>query len=158
MGVSGCGKSTVGRALADRLDVPFVDGDDLHPESNIAKMAAGHPLDDADRLPWLDEVGTWLADHADGGVASCSALRRAYRDVLRAHEPTVWFLHLDGSADLIARRQAHRPGHFMPASLLTSQFATLQPLGDDEQGLTADVARDVDDLVAAAVETLRRRD
>ena len=118
MGVSGSGKSTVGAALARRLRVPFEDADDLHPAANIAKMSRGEPLDDNDRYPWLETVGEWLADHEDGGVIACSALKRKYRDQLRHHAPTVRFLHLEGSREVIERRQASRPGHFMPASLL----------------------------------------
>ncbi|MFW0793578.1 gluconokinase [Gordonia sp. CPCC 205515] len=147
MGVSGSGKSTVGVALAQRLSVPFADADDLHPGSNIAKMSAGQPLDDEDRWPWLDLVGQWLARHPDGCVMSCSALKRSYRDRLRRHAPSTWFLHLDGSAEVIAARQADRPGHFMPPELFASQIATLQPLADDESGLVIDVRSGVDDLV-----------
>lgn len=152
MGVSGSGKSTVGAALAQRLHVPFADADDFHPPANIAKMSAGTPLDDDDRAPWLDALGTWLAEHgATGGVMSCSALKRAYRDRLAAHAPGLTFLHLHGTPEVIGRRQASRPGHFMPASLLRSQFDTLEPLEDDEPGTTLDVDRSVDDLVAAYV-------
>ena len=149
MGVSGSGKSTVGAALAQRLRVPYVDADTLHPPANIAKMAAGEPLDDDDRYPWLETVGDWLADHRDGGVASCSALKRKYRDRLRAHCARVEFLHLAGSPDLISSRVAARAGHFMPAALLRSQFDTLEPLGADETGVTVDVGQDVDAIVAA---------
>lgn len=150
MGVSGSGKTTVGAALAQRLRVPFADADDFHPPENVAKMSAGIPLDDADRFPWLEHIGAWLADHAaDGGVVSCSALRRSYRDVLRAAAPGQLFVHLAGSPEVIARRVAGRPGHFMPASLVESQFATLEPLGADEHGLTLDLDRPVDDLVVA---------
>jgi gluconokinase len=108
MGVSGSGKSTVGAALAQRLNVQFADADDFHPSANIAKMTAGEPLDDADRCPWLELVGKWLARHSDGGVMSCSALKRGYRDQLRRHCPGVAFLHLTGSPQLIARRHADR--------------------------------------------------
>ncbi|MEP9391964.1 gluconokinase [Gordonia sp. VNQ95] len=149
MGVSGSGKSTVGAALAQRLRVPFADADDFHSAANVAKMSAGEPLTDDDRGPWLDEIGVWLADHADGGVMSCSALRRIYRDRLRAHCPAVRFVHLEGSLDVIRRRQASRPGHFMPASLLASQFETLEPLGSDEAGLAVDVDQSVDAIVDA---------
>ncbi len=153
MGVSGSGKSTVGAALAQRLRVPFADADDFHPPANIAKMSAGHALDDEDRGPWLEAIGRWLEEHdAQGGVMSCSALKRAYRDVLREHAPRTELLHLAGSPDVIARRQASRPGHFMPASLLASQFATLEPLGDDEHGLVVDVDQPVDALVQAYVD------
>lgn len=154
MGVSGCGKSTVGMALAQRLSVPFADADDLHPASNIAKMSAGRPLDDDDRWPWLDDVGIWLFRHAAGGVMSCSALKRAYRDRIRSHAPSAWFVHLDGSARLISERQAARTGHFMPAGLFASQLAALEPLGDDESGMTVQVGQPVeqivDDVVRAA--------
>ena len=148
MGVSGSGKSTVGAALAQRLRVPFADADDFHPPANIAKMTAGHALDDDDRHPWLEAIGEWLAAHAqNGGVMSCSALKRAYRDQLRQHAPTAEFVHLAGSREVIARRQASRPGHFMPASLLDSQFDILEPLGPDEHGQTVDVDQSIDAIV-----------
>lgn len=150
MGVSGSGKTTVGAALAQRLRVPFADADDFHPQVNVEKMSAGIPLTDDDRLPWLHVIGEWLAAHAEhGGVVSCSALRRAYRDILRAAAPGQLFVHLAGSPEVIARRVTGRPGHFMPAALLASQFDTLEPLGDDERGLTLDLDRPVDDLVDA---------
>lgn len=151
MGVSGSGKSTVGAALAHELGVPFGDADDFHPAANVAKMAAGVPLDDEDRAPWLETIGRWLASHEGGGVVSCSALKRAYRDRLRDHAPYVEFVHLHGSYDVIARRQASRPGHFMPASLLQSQFDTLEPLEADEAGLVLDVDQTVDQLVEQAM-------
>ncbi len=147
MGVSGSGKSTVGAALAQRLRVPFADADDFHPAANIEKMTAGHALDDADRRPWLDSIGQWLAAHPDGGVMSCSALKLAYRDQLRQHCPGVEFLHLVGTPEVIGRRQASRPGHFMPASLLASQFETLEPLLADEHGVDVDVDQDIDSIV-----------
>jgi gluconokinase len=147
MGVSGSGKSTVGAALAQRLGVPFADADAFHSAANIAKMAAGKPLTDDDRYPWLDAVGQWLADHEDGGVMSCSALKRVYRDRLRSHCPPIEFLHLTGSPELIARRQAGRPGHFMPSALLQSQFDTLEPLAPDEHGIAIDVDANVDSIV-----------
>lgn len=147
MGVSGSGKSTVGAALAQRLRVPFADADDLHPPENVAKMTAGEPLDDDDRYPWLETIGEWLARHGDGGVMSCSALKRKYRDQLRRHCPDVRFLHLTGSPELIGRRQASRPGHFMPATLMASQFATLEPLGPDENGRSIEVDQDIDSIV-----------
>lgn len=147
MGVSGSGKSTVGAALAARLGVPFVDGDDLHPAANVERMRAGEPLTDEDRRPWLDAVGAWLAAHPDGGVTACSALRRSYRDRLRAHAPGVRFVHLDGDPELVARRQAARRGHFMPTSLQASQQATLEPLDRDEPGVRVDVALPPDALV-----------
>lgn len=149
MGVSGSGKSTVGAALAARLGVEFEDGDDLHPPANIAKMSAGIPLTDEDRWPWLDAVGDWLAARP-AGVVACSALRRVYRDRVRAHAPATYVVHLAGTQELIAARQAARPGHFMPASLLGSQFATLEQLDADEAGITLDVALSVDELVDRA--------
>jgi gluconokinase len=148
MGVSGSGKSTVGAALAQRLRVPFADADDFHPPANIAKMTAGEPLNDDDRYPWLEAIGMWLAEHCEGGGAmSCSALKRKYRDQLRRHCPNVEFLHLSGTPEVIGRRQASRPGHFMPASLLQSQFATLEPLETDERGIVIDVDQNIDSIV-----------
>jgi len=149
MGVSGSGKSTVGAAVAQRLRVPFADADDLHPPANIAKMTAGQPLDDDDRYPWLEAIGEWLAGHPGGAVMSASALKRKYRDQLRRHCPAVEFVHLSGSPELIAARQASRPGHFMPAALMASQFATLEPLQPDERGVTIDVGQDIDSIVAS---------
>ncbi len=164
MGVSGSGKSTVGAALAQRLRVSFMDADTLHPPANVAKMAAGEPLDDDDRYPWLQRVGEWLTGHRDGGVVSCSALKRKYRDQLRAQCPRVEFLHLSGSPELIGRRVAGRSGHFMPAALLQSQFDTLEPLGADERGVVVDVGQDgrdiqvvVDEFLASASGARDRR-
>ena len=149
MGVSGSGKSTVGAALAQRLRVPFADADDFHPAANIEKMSSGHALDDDDRYPWLEAIGEWLTPRcASGGVMSCSALKLKYREQLRRHCPDLVFLHLDGTPEVIARRQASRPGHFMPASLLASQFDTLEPLTDDERGIAIDVDQSIDDIVA----------
>lgn len=153
MGVSGSGKSTVGAALAQRLGVPFADADDLHPPANIAKMSAGIALDDDDRRPWLETIGSWLAAHdGGGGVISCSALKRSYRDQLRAHAARAVFVHLHGTREVIARRQAGRPGHFMPASLLDSQFDTLEPLAEDEAGAVIDVDQTVDAIVQQFVD------
>ncbi|KDF02466.1 gluconate kinase [Mycolicibacterium aromaticivorans JS19b1 = JCM 16368] len=151
MGVSGSGKSTVGAALAQRLRVPFADADDFHPPANIAKMTAGQALDDEDRYPWLEAIGGWLAEHPGGGVMSCSALKRAYRDQLRRHCANLKFLHLSGTEEVIARRQASRPGHFMPASLLASQFDTLEPLDADEDGISIDVDQSIDSIVDSYV-------
>jgi gluconokinase len=156
MGVSGSGKSTVGAALARRLDIPFADADAFHPAANIAKMSAGTPLDDDDRYPWLAAVGQWLADH-DRGVMSCSALKRRYRDQLRSHRTTIEFLHLTGSPKLIDHRQAERTGHFMPASLVESQFEALEPLDADEHGLAIDVGQSVDTIVETMVRYLAAR-
>lgn len=148
MGVSGSGKSTVGAALAQRLRVPFADADDFHPPANIAKMTAGEALDDDDRHPWLEAIGEWLGERcSSGGVMSCSALKHRYRDQLRSHCPSVRFLHLSGTPEVIGARQASRPGHFMPASLLASQFDTLEPLAANEVGETIDVSQSIDSIV-----------
>ncbi|MFJ5842461.1 gluconokinase [Streptomyces shenzhenensis] len=141
MGVSGCGKSTVGKLLADELDGEFLDGDDLHPVANIAKMAAGIPLDDADREPWLREIGARMAAAHGTMVIGSSALRRKYRDLIRAAAPDTVFVHLHGSRELLAERMAGRPGHFMPPSLLDSQLATLEPLEPDEDGKAFPIAQ-----------------
>jgi gluconokinase len=154
MGVSGCGKSTVGKALAQRLGVPFADADDLHTAENIAKMTTGHPLDDADRRPWLELVGQWLAAHPNGAVMACSALRRSYRDLLRRHCPQVRFVHLSGTPELIARRASGRHGHFMPPVLVQSQFDALEPLAADENGITLDVEQLVGQLVGQCLQRL----
>jgi gluconokinase len=153
MGVSGSGKSTVGAALAQRLRVPFADADDFHPPDNIAKMSAGHPLDDDDRHLWLEAIGEWLAGHRGGGVMSCSALKRKYRDQLRRHCADIEFLHLEGSVETIGRRQASRPGHFMPATLLASQFQTLEPLEPDEHGVAIDVDQSIDSIIESYIST-----
>lgn len=151
MGVSGSGKSTVGAALAQRLRVPFADADDFHPPANLAKMTSGEALDDDDRYPWLEAIGEWLAGHPDGGVMSCSALKRKYRDQLRRHCADVEFLHLSGTPEVIGRRQASRPGHFMPASLLASQFDTLEPLASDERGISIDVDQNIDAIIESYI-------
>ncbi|WP_378144590.1 gluconokinase [Cnuibacter sp. UC19_7] len=154
MGVSGAGKSLVGAALAARLGYAFVDADDLHPAANVAKMAAGIPLDDLDRWPWLDLVGAAIARREGGIVVACSALRVAYRDRLRAAAPDAVFLELDASPELLAARLGARRGHFMPAALLTSQLATLEPLGPAERGVRIDVAGTPAEVVERAVAAL----
>ena len=147
-GVSGVGKTAVGRALATRLEVPYADADDLHPSANVAKMRSGVPLTDVDRRPWLDSVGAWLADHAPtGGVMSCSALRRRYRDVLLAAAPSAVFLHLTADAEVLRARMTSRR-HFMPPRLLDSQLQTLEPLQPDEPGTAVDCGQPVQDVVA----------
>lgn len=145
-GVSGSGKTTLGAALAQRLRVPFADADDFHPPDNIAKMSAGIPLDDRDREPWLQAMAAWLAGHAaGGGVLSCSALKRRYRDVLAG--PGTYFVQLVGDIEVVRRRVAGRLAHFMPESLVASQFATFEPLEPDERGFQLALDRDVDQLV-----------
>src|SRR4051812_39985539 len=150
MGVAGSGKTTVGSSVAERLGVNYGEADDFHPQVNIDKMVAGHALDDEDRRPWLEAIGTWLADRRDtGAVATCSALKRSYRDLLRNRAPTTVFLHLTGDPALLAERMGGRSGHFMPTSLLQSQLDTLEPLGPDEAGLAVDIRTPVDDIVTA---------
>jgi gluconokinase len=149
MGVAGAGKTTVGRALAARLAVPYADGDSFHAPGSIAKMASGRPLDDADRAPWLSAIADWLSrQRGAGAVVSCSALRRSYREQLRAQVPALTFLHLAAELDVLRARMVERPAHFMPLSLLPSQLATLEPLAADEPGVTLDAARSVEALVA----------
>ena len=158
MGVSGCGKSTVGEGLAAHLGWRFVEGDSLHPPENVAKMAAGQPLDDHDRAGWLATLAELLARaQADGQglVISCSALKRSYRDRLRAGDPEALFVHLAGSRERIAQRLAARTHLYMPASLLESQLADLQPPGCDEQALSLDVEQPPAQLMAAIVHHLQ---
>ena len=138
MGVSGAGKTTVGIELARLAGLRFEDADGLHPESNVAKMAAGTPLTDDDRWPWLQLVGQRLADSPDGLVMACSALKRVYRDAIRAAAPDAVFVLLAVPRGELAGRVANRPGHFMPVSLLDSQLETLEPLGADESGVVVD--------------------
>ncbi|MFD3438745.1 gluconokinase [Streptomyces sp. NPDC058685] len=159
MGVTGTGKTTIGPLVAEALGVPYAEGDDFHPPANIAKMSAATPLDDDDRWPWLDAIGQWALGRAGkGGVVSSSALKRAYRDRLRAVAPDVVFLHLTGDRELIERRMTERKGHFMPTKLLDSQFATLQPLEDDEAGVAVDVSGSPGEITARAVAALHRLD
>ncbi len=155
MGVSGAGKSTIGRLLATRLGVPFADADDFHPAANVAKMRRGEALTDVDRLPWLDAIGDWLDARTGGGVVTCSALKRIYRARLLGPRPAVRLLHLVGDPALIGARQAARPDHFMPASLMASQFATLEAPGPEEGVITLSVAPLPEAIVAAALEALR---
>lgn len=142
MGVSGSGKTTVGEALAQRTEWAFMEGDSLHPPANVEKMRAGHPLDDDDRWPWLRRIGDWVDNNGPGGaVITCSALKRRYRDLMSADRPRMFFLHLSGTQERIAERVSHRKHEYMPASLLASQFADLEPLQPDERGLTVDATQ-----------------
>jgi gluconokinase len=155
MGVSGSGKSTVGGLLAERLGVPYAEADDFHPPANIAKMSAGHPLDDTDRAPWLDAIADWITARGDrGGVVSCSALRRGYRDRLRRDAPGLFFLHLDGSPELIGSRLAARMQHFMPSGLLASQFEALEPLQPDEAGAVVPIDGTLQQIAERALAAL----
>jgi gluconokinase len=155
MGVSGCGKSTVGRLLVAELGGVFIDADDLHSGANIAKMASGIPLTDEDREPWLHQVGARLAHEDDTVVVACSALTRSHRDLIRAAAPDAAFVHLHGDRALLAERMTTRPGHFMPVSLLDSQLATLEPLGSDERGRVFDMAESPQGTATHAAAWLR---
>lgn len=141
MGVASTGKSTVAAMLSGRLGWAFEEGDDLHPEANVAKMAAGHALNDDDRWPWLDRIAEWIDERiaaGEPGIVTCSALKRSYRDVLR--RDAVTFVHFAGERQLILDRMLRRQGHFMPPTLLDSQFATLEPLGPDERSIEIDIS------------------
>lgn len=153
MGVSATGKSTVGRELAHRFGLGFVEGDEHHPRTNIEKMAAGTPLDDDDRWPWLRQLARILATSPEGSVVmTCSALKRSYRDVLRssAPGPGVVFVHLAAGREVLLPRMSSREKHFMPSSLLDSQLATLEPLEVDERGVVVDVSGSLAEVVEAA--------
>lgn len=150
MGVSGCGKSEIGAAVARALGARFIDGDDLHPASNIAKMTAGQALSDADRWPWLDQVGAALLAEQGAVVLGCSALKRRYRDAIRsAAGGDVCFLHLAGKREVIAARMQARAGHFMPPALLDSQFAALEPPEADEHAITVDIDQPPEGVIAS---------
>lgn len=154
MGVSGSGKSTVAKGVAEALGFDFVEADEFHSKDNIAKMESGTPLTDEDRWPWLRALSTWMGEQAAAGrstVITCSALRRSYRDVLREAPPSVDFLHLDGPAEVIRDRMSQRTGHFMPASLLESQIDTLEELDTDESGIVLDLRHPPERIVAEAV-------
>ncbi|WP_142218066.1 gluconokinase [Streptomyces sp. SLBN-118] len=158
MGVSGSGKSTVGRLLADRLAVPFVEADEFHSAANRAKMAAGRPLDDEDRRPWLLSLADWIQEATGsgrGGVMACSALKYEYRDLFRRAGAGVLFVHLALNRASAERRIAGRGGHFMPARLADSQYDTLEPLRPDEPGVTLDAAADPQTIVDQASSAVR---
>ena len=153
MGVSGCGKTTVGELLAERLHWAYEEGDALHPPANVAKMHAGHPLDDADRAPWLAKVADWVdarLDAGESGVITCSALKRAYRDLIDRRGSGIEFVYLHGSRELIASRLSGRHGHFMPTSLLDSQFATLEEPAADEPAIRVEIGA-APDVIAADI-------
>lgn len=160
MGVSGSGKSTISALLAEALGWPFADADGFHPAANVAKMAAGQPLTDADRWPWLDAIAAHIGGARGTGqpvVVACSALRRAYRDRLRAGHSDMIFLHLAGAPEVIAERQAARQGHFMPPSLMASQFATLEDPAEEADAVTVSVSASPHEVVAAAIDQLTVR-
>jgi gluconokinase len=150
MGVSGSGKSTVAAVLVERLGWEFAEGDDFHPPANVEKMRAGRPLDDDDRRPWLLRLADWIGEHERAGrsaVITCSALKRSYRTLLRDGHPSVWFAHVTADPEVLRHRITHRAGHYMPAALLDSQLATLQPLDDDEPGARISGDRPPEDVV-----------
>lgn len=158
MGVAGCGKSAVGTALAATLGAIFIEGDQLHPPENVARMASGEPLTDQLREGWLDTIGERIVvsvGQGEGVVAACSALKRSYRERLSGFCPEIVFLYLEIDAATARRRVASRKGHFMPASLVDSQFAILEPPAANERALTLDATRPVDELVTAAVGQMR---
>ncbi|HET8555360.1 MAG TPA: gluconokinase [Rhodanobacteraceae bacterium] len=158
MGVSGCGKSSVGKCVANRLGWSFLEGDTMHPVANVAKMHVGQPLDDADRRPWLDAIGRWMDARQAAGesaVIACSALKRRYRDRLRRGRPGVCFAWLKTSRAELERRLDRRTNHFMPSSLLDSQLATLEPPAPDEPALTIDANGDLDATVRATLAALK---
>ncbi len=155
MGVSGSGKSTIGRQLADRLACDFVDGDDLHPAENVAKMAAGEPLDDDDRWPWLERIADLMRGYDGSGrnaVIACSALRRVYRDLLSDGSPDVRYVYLRGSPQTVLSRMNARADHFMPADLLDSQFEALE---EPANAIVVDIEQSVGEIVDAVAERLR---
>ena len=159
MGVSGCGKSTMATALGERLGLDMVDGDDLHLPESVAKMRSGIALEDADRWPWLDRIGAYLAQpHPQGRVVACSALKRVYRDRIRAQAGDVCFVFLDGDFDLIDQRMRQRVGHYMQPGLLLSQFRTLEiPQADESDVIRLPITEPVQDMVAKALATLQAR-
>jgi len=157
MGVSGVGKSTVAQGIATVTGWPFAEGDTFHTPANVEKMHSGHPLTDEERLPWLRNIGAWMSEqiaHGSSGVVTCSALRRGYRDVLREGRPEVRFCHLAASEDLVADRLSRRTDHFMPATLLRSQYETLEPLEPDEPGVVVSIEGSSAAVLARALEAL----
>jgi len=161
MGVCGCGKSTVGAALARAFDVAFIEGDAYHPAPNVIKMSAGEPLTDDDRAGWLQALAREIAAaraRGEGIVVSCSALKRRYRDLLRQADPDLRFAHLQGPRGMIAARMQTRIGHYMPISLLDSQLRDLEPLQPGEAGLTLDTTQPPDALVASIIASTFSKD
>lgn len=157
MGVAGTGKTTVGRGVADAFGLPFAEGDDFHSQANKAKMGSGHPLTDEDRWPWLRSLRDWMSAEGRSTVVACSALRRAYRDVLREAGGEVFFVHLVLPEDVNAQRLSSREGHYMKSSMLESQLATLEPLAEPEDGVEVLNVGSPRDVIAEAVRVLRAR-
>jgi gluconokinase len=157
MGVSGSGKTTLAERLAACLGRPYAEADRFHPPANIEKMAAGIPLNDEDRWPWLESIRDWMDSQSGSGtIVTCSALKRAYRDLLRQASGRVFFLHVTSDPGVITDRMVHRPDHFMPASLVPSQLATLEALGQDEDGMVLENSGTVDELVQRALDMVGR--
>ena len=157
MGVSGCGKSSVGAGLSARLGWPFYDGDDFHPQANVDKMASGRPLNDDDRAPWLAALHDLIAEHLERGdsmLLACSALKQTYREQLRQGNPGTTFVHLKGDFDLIFGRMQQRPGHYMKAEMLRSQFETLE---EPAQALTVDISQSLDAVIQDIITRLDLR-
>ncbi len=158
MGVSGCGKSTIGEGIAKGLNAAFKDGDELHPQSNIDRMSQGIALTDEDRWPWLDTIRDYASDHITNGqsiVVACSALKASYRQRLTANIPKAYFVFLKGSPELILERQSQRAGHFMPASLIDSQFATLESPENEANVATLNIENPIDEVIAHGVAILQ---
>lgn len=160
MGVSGSGKTTIALELVQRLGWVFAEGDDFHPPANVEKMRSGHPLDDEDRWPWLSSIAAWIGEREAAGenaIVTCSALKRAYRDLLRAGHPSVHFIHVDLSPEVLRDRLGGRQGHYMPASLLDSQLAMLEPLQPDEPGFAVPGDEPPDQVADLVTGELRKR-
>jgi len=157
MGVSGCGKTSVGEGLSRSTSIRFVDGDALHPQANVDKMSAGNPLTDQDRWPWLEAIGREFAQSPEPLIIGCSALKRSYRDMIRHHAGAmVTFIHLTGTREIISQRMQARKHHFMPPALLDSQFAALEPPAPDEDSISIDIDQPLEAIIAQAAQHLSR--
>ncbi|AKU18030.1 gluconokinase [Luteipulveratus mongoliensis] len=157
MGVSGSGKTTVAKGIAERMGWIFAEGDEFHSKANVEKMKSGHPLTDEDRWPWLKAIGAWIDEHESGGrsaIITCSALKKTYRDLLRDGRPGVRFCHVDVDRTVLEERLSKRKGHYMPASLLDSQLADLEPLQKAEPGVVVHAEGDADEVLEEALTAL----